>query len=157
MASLKLFPIWLFVVFQSFSCVRPFEPHEWQRARLPRSSLSPRVCWNSCPLSQMPSNHLTFWCSLLLLPSISPSNRVFSKILRFVSGGQSIGASASASFLQKNIYCWFPLGLTGLFSLLSNGTLRSLIQHHSSKASVLWCSAFFMAQLSQPYITTGKR
>ena len=121
MASLKLFPIQLFVVFQSFSCVRPFEPHERQHARLPCSSLSPGVCWNSCPLSQMPSSHLTLCCSLLLLPSVSPSNMVFSKILYFVSGGQSIGVSASASFLQNNIYCWFPLGLTGLFSLLSKG------------------------------------
>ena len=126
MASLKLFPIRLFVVSQSFSCVRPFEPHEWQHARLPCSSLSPGVCWNSCPSSQMPSNHLTLCCSLLLLPSISPSNRVFSKILHFVSGGQSTGASASASFLQKNIQCWFPLGLTGLISLLSKGLSRVL-------------------------------
>ena len=71
------------------------------------------------------------------------------------SGGQSIGASPSASVLPMNIQGWSPLGLTGLISLLSKG-LKSLLQHQSSKASVLWSSAFFMAQLSQPYMTTGK-
>ena len=51
---------------------------------------------------------------------------------------------------------WFPLGWTGLISLLSKGLSESLLQHHSSKASVLRCSAFFMVQLSHPYVTTGK-
>ena len=71
------------------------------------------------------------------------------------SGGQSIGASASASVLPMNIQDWFPLGLTGLISLQSK-TLKSLLQHHSSKASVLWCSAFFMVQLWHAYTATGK-
>ena len=60
----------------------------------------------------------------------------------FPSGGQSIGASASASVPPVNIQDWFPLGLTGLISLQFNG-LSSLLQYHSSKASILWCSAFF--------------
>ena len=72
----------------------------------------------------------------------------------FASCGQSIGSSASV--LPMNIQNWFHLGLTGLISLQSNGTLKSLFQHHSSKASILWCSAFFMVQLSHPYMTTGK-
>ena len=73
----------------------------------------------------------------------------------FASGGQNIGASASASVLPTNIQDWFPLGLTGWISLQSKG-LSSLLQHHSSKASVLWHSAFLIGQLSHPYVTTGK-
>ena len=74
----------------------------------------------------------------------------------FASGGQSIGASASASVLPMNIQGWFSLGLTGFFLLAVQGTLKSLIQYHSSKSSILWRSAFFMAQLSHLYMTTGK-
>ena len=62
---------------------------------------------------------------------------------------------ASASVLPKNSQDWFPLGLTGLISLQSK-RFKSLLQHHSSKASILWCSAFFLVQLSHPYMTTGK-
>ena len=75
----------------------------------------------------------------------------------FASGGQSIGASASASVLPTNIWDWFPLELGGLLSLQSKGLSRvfsNTIVH--SKASVLQHSAFFMAQLSHPYMTTGK-
>ena len=71
----------------------------------------------------------------------------------FASGGQSIGASASASVLPMNLQDRFPLWLTGLISLKS--LLKSLL-HHSSKASLLWYSAFFMVQLSHPYMTTVK-
>ena len=71
----------------------------------------------------------------------------------FVSGGQSIVASASV--LPMNIQGWFPLGLIGLISLQSKG-LKSPLQHHNSKASVLQHSTFFMVQLSHPYMTTGK-
>ena len=74
----------------------------------------------------------------------------------FKSGGQSIGASALASVLPINIQCWSPLGLTGWISLLSKGLSRVFLQHHSSKTSVLWCSAFFIFQLSHPYMITGK-
>ena len=61
----------------------------------------------------------------------------------FTSGGQSIGVSASASVLSINVQCWFPLGLTGLISLLSKG-FSEVLQYHNLKASVLWRSAFFM-------------
>src|SRR5574337_809297 len=80
----------------------------------------------------------------------------------FASGGQSIGVSASASVLPMNIHDRFPLGWTGWISLQSKGllavqgTLKNLLQHHSSKASILWCSALFMVQLSHPYTTPGK-
>ena len=69
--------------------------------------------------------------------------------------GQSIGVSASASVLPMNIQGQFPLGLTGLISSLSKGLLR-VFSNNSLKASLLWCSAFFMVQLSHPYMTTGK-
>ena len=74
----------------------------------------------------------------------------------FASGGQSIGLSASASVLPMNIQNRFHLGWTGWITLQSKGTLKSLLQHHSSKASVLRRSAFFIVQLSHPYMTTGK-
>ena len=68
----------------------------------------------------------------------------------------NIGASASASVLPLNIQDWFPWGLTGWISLQSKGLFKSLLQHHISKASILWHSAFFIAQLSHPHMTTGK-
>ena len=74
----------------------------------------------------------------------------------FASGSQSTGVSASASVLPMNIQDWFPLGWTGLISLPVQWTLKSLLQQHSSNASILWCSAFFIVQLLHPYMTSGK-
>ena len=106
--------------------------------------------------------------SLLKLMSISSSVVPFFSCLQsfaasgsfpmiqfFTSGGQSIGVSASTSVLPMNIQNWFPLGWTGWISAVQ-GTLKSLLQHHSSKASILLHSAFFIVQLSHPYMTTGK-
>ena len=98
------------------------QPHELQHDRLPCPSLSPWVCWNSGPLieSMMPSNYLIICHPLLPLPSIFPSISSFPISQLFTSGGQGIGASASASVLPKNIIQgWFPLGLTSFISLLS--------------------------------------
>ena len=103
----------------------------------------------------MPCNHLILYCPLLFLPLIFPSSVSFLLSWLFALGGQSIGASASASVLPMNIEGWFPLGLTDLISLKSEG-LSNHLQHHSSKASILQCSASFMVQRSQPYMTTGK-
>ena len=97
----------------------------------------------------MLSNHLIL-CHPLLLPSIFPSFEVFS-----TSGGQSIGASTSASVLPINIQGWFLLGLTGFDLLAVQGTVKSLLQHHNSKTSILQCSVFYMIQLSHQYMTTG--
>ena len=101
--------------------------------------------------SVMPSNHLTLCRPLLLLPSIFPSIRVFSKesVLhirwpKYWSFRFSITTSNEFSGL-------IPLGF-----LAVQGTLKSLFQHHSSKASILHCSAFFIVQLSHPYMTPGK-
>ena len=73
----------------------------------------------------------------------------------FASGGQSVGVSASASVLPMNIQDLFTLGWTGWISLQSKGLLR-VFSNTSSKASILWCSAFFMVHFSYPYMTTGK-
>ena len=89
----------------------------------------------------------------LLLLSIFPRTRVvfFPPISHFFTlGGQSIGASASTPILPMYIQGWFPLGLTGLISLLSKG-LSSLLRHHGLKVSVIQCSAFFIVQLSHLY------
>ena len=95
---------------------------------------------------------LILWCPLLLLPLIFPSIRDFSTFLLsqlFSSDDQNTGASTSASVLPTSIQDWFSLRLTGLISLLSKGLSgSSLLQHNSLKGSVLWCSAFFMVQLS---------
>ena len=100
----------------------------------------------------MPSNHLIL-CHPLLLPSVFPSIRAFPMSQFFTSGGQNIGASVLV--LPMNIQDW-SLGLTGLISLQSKGTLKSLLQHHGSKVSIVWGSAFLVVQLSHPYMTTGK-
>ena len=99
------------------------------------------------------SNHLTLWRPLLLLSSIFPSIRVFSSELSFyIRWPKYWSFSISPSM---NIQGCFPLGLTGLISLLSRG-LSSLLQYHSLKSSVLQCSAFFTVQLSHVFMTTGK-
>ena len=103
----------------------------------------------------MPSNHLILCHPLLLLPSIFPRIRVFSKESVLHIRCQSTGVSSSASVLPMNIQDWFPLGLTGWISFQSKGLSR-VLQNYSSKASILQRSAFFTVQLSHPYMTTGK-
>ena len=106
--------------------------------------------------SMMPSNYLILCLPLLLLPSIFPRIRVFSSesVLRirwpkYWSFSFSISLSNEYSGLISFKIDWFDL-------LAVQGTLKSLLQHHNSKASILRCSAFFMVQLSHPYMTTGK-
>ena len=106
--------------------------------------------------SVMPSNHLILCCHLLLLPSILPSIRVFSKesALRITwpkygSFSYNISSSNEHPGLISFRMDWLDF-------LAVQGTLRSLLQHHNSKASILQCSAFFIVQLSHPYMTTGK-
>ena len=136
--------VWLFATPWTAACqTLPFFTNSWSLLKLMFIE------------SVMPSNHLIFCCLLLLLPSIFPN--IFPMSQLFTSGGQSIRASASALVLPVSIQGWFPLGLTGFISLLPiHGTLKSLLQHHNWKASVLRFSAFFMVQLSHPYMTTGK-
>ena len=88
-------------------------------------------------------------------PQSFPASGSFPVSTLFGSGGRSIGVSASASVLPISIQEWSPLGWTGWISLQSKG-LKSFLQHHSSKASILQCSAFFIVQYSHPCMTTGK-
>ena len=106
--------------------------------------------------SGMPSNHLFFCCPLLFLPSIFPSIRIFSsesvlhiKWPKYWSISFTISPSSEYSGLISFRADWLDL-------LAVQGTLKSLLQHRNSKASVLQCSAFFVVQLSHPYITNGK-
>ena len=85
-----------------------------------------------------------------------PASGSFQMSRFFASGGWSIGALASASVLPVNSQNWFPLGWTGLISLQSKRLSRVFPQHHSSKESILECSAFFIVQFSYPHMTTGK-
>ena len=104
----------------------------------------------------MPSNHLILCCPLLLPPLIFPSIRVFSNesALRI---GWSKYWSFSFSIYPSNEYSGLTSFRMDRLDLLAvQGTLKSLLQHHSSKASILLCSAFFTVQLSHPYMTTGK-
>ena len=127
--------------------------HGQQHTRLPCPPPTPGTFSNSCPPSR--------WCHpscfpLLLLPSIYSSIRVFSNesVLcirwpKHCSFSFSISSSNEYSGLISFRIDWFDL-------LAVQRTLKSLLQHHSSKASIVWCSAFFMVQLSHPYMTTGK-
>ena len=106
--------------------------------------------------SVMPSNHLILCNPLLLLPSVFPSIRAFSNELvlhirwpKYWSFTFSISPANEYSGLISFRIDWFDL-------LVIQGTLKSLLQHHSSKASILWHSVFFMVQVSHPYMTTGK-
>ena len=112
---------------------------------------------DSCPLSQW--CYLTTsssGCPLLFLPSIFPSIRVF-PIESALHFRWPKFWSFSFSISPSNEYSWFSFRIY-LFDLLAiQGTLKSLLQHHSLKASILWCSAFFMVQLLHPHMTTGKK
>ena len=104
----------------------------------------------------MPFNHLILYRPLLLLPSIFPSIRVFSNESVLTSVGQSIRASASASVLPMNTQRLISFRMDCLDLLAVQGTLKSLLQHHSSKVPIHQHSAFFIVQLSHIYMTTGK-
>ena len=141
---------------QSLSCVQLFAT-PWTAA-----------CWASLYITNsqsllklmsielvMPSNHLILCCPLLLLPSIFPSIRVFSnesdlriRWPKYWSFSFNINPSNEYSGLISFRVEWLDF-------LVVQGTLKSLLQQHSSKASILWCSAFFIVQLSHPYMTTG--
>ena len=143
---------------QSLSHIRLFAT-PWTAAS--QVSLSITSSWSFLRLMSieavMPSNHLILCHPLLLLPSIFPSIRVFSNesVLhirwpKYWDFSFSISPSNEYSGLISFTMDWFNL-------LAVQGTLKSLLQHHSSEASALWGSAFFMVQLSHPYVTTGKK
>ena len=139
------------VVVQLLSCVQLFvTPRTTER----QASLS--ITNSRSLIKHMPSNHLILCCPLLLLTSIFPSIRVFSYESALPIRWPKYG-SFSFSISPSNEYSWLTYFSIDWFGLLAvQGILKSLLQHHSSKASVLWGSAFFMVQFSHPYMTTGK-
>ena len=131
-------------------------PHEPQHARPPCPSPTPGVYSNSCLSSRWHHPTISSCCPLLLLPSIFPSIMVFSnesvlhiRWTKHWSFSFRISPSNEYSGLISFSIDWLDLPAV-------QGTLKSLLQHHSSKASILWRSAFFIVQHSHPYMTTGK-
>ena len=131
-------------------------PHELQHPRPPCPSPAPGVYSNSCPLSQWCHPTISSCHPLLLPPSVFPSIRVFAnesalrvRWPKYWSFSFSISPSNEYSGLVS-------FRMDSLDLLAIQGTLKSLLQHHRSKASILQCSAFFIIQLSHPYMTTGK-
>ena len=141
---------------QSLSCIRLFATPWTTACQASLSITNSRVYSNSCPLSQWCHPTISSCCSLLLPPSIFPSIRVFPSVSalhitwpKCWSFSLSISLSGEYSGLISFRIGWFDL-------LAVQGTLKSLLQHHSSKASILWHSAFFIALLSHLYMSTGK-
>ena len=138
------------------SCPTLCNPMNRSMPGLPVHHQLPESTQTMSIVSVMPSNHLILCLPLLLLPSIVPSIRVFS--------------NESALCIKWPKYCPFSFNISlsnehpGLISFRMDWldppavqrTLKSILQHHSSKASILWCSVFFIVQLSHPYMTTGK-
>ena len=135
------------------------QPHEQQHARPPSPSPTPGVYPNFCPLSQW--CHPTISSSVIPFsscPQSLPASRSFPMSQLFASGGQSIGVSASASVLPMNTQDWSPLGWPGSNVITVQGTLKSLLQHHSlvpvySRAGGIWkqmyqwCKLLFLSKL----------
>ena len=134
--------------------LRPIEPqHTKPSCPSPTAGVQP----NPCPSS--------WWCPPTILSSVVPFSLCpqslpalgsFQMSQLFASDGESIGVSASTSVLPMNTQDLISFRIDWLDLLAVQGTLKSLLQHHSSRASNLWCSAFFVVQLSHPYTTTGK-
>ena len=132
-----------------------FWPHGLQHTRLPCPSPTPKMCSNSCPSSWWyhPTTSSSVFPFSSCLQSF-PTSESFPMGQIFTSGGRSIGVSASGSVNEHPGLISFRIDWLDLLAV--QGTLKSLLQHHSSKASILLCSAFFIVQLSHPYMTTGK-
>ena len=142
---------------QSLNHVQLMAIHEQQHTRPPCPSPTPEACSNSCLLNRW--CHPTISSSVVpfsSLPQYFPASGSFPLSQFFISGGQSIGVSAS-NISPSNEYSGlisFRIHWLDLFAV--QVTLKSLFQHHSSKSSILQCFAFFIVQLSHPYMTTGK-
>ena len=152
--SFIIIEIWLtmLLLFSHSVMSNSLQPYGLQHTRLPCPSLSPRVCSNSCHWvsDAIESSHPL--SPPFLLPSIFPSIRMFSK-----ESDLCIRWSFSFIISPSNEYSeLISFRIDWLDLLAVQGTLKSLLQHHSSKASILQHSAFFMVQLSHPYMTTGK-
>ena len=145
------------VQFSSVDHVQLCNPMDCSMPGLPVHQPAPGVYSDSCPLSQL--------CHPTILSSVFPfsfhlqpfsASGSFPTSQFFASDGQSIGVSASVSVLNDEYSGLISFRMDWLDLPAVQGTLKSLLQHHSSKASILWPSAFFRVQLSHPYMTTGK-
>ena len=132
------------------------QPHGQQHTRLPCPSLTPKLAQTHVHHLVIPSNHLTLCHPHLLLPSIFHSIRVFSSesVLCIRWPKYRSFSSGISSFNEYSGLISFRIDCFDLLAV--QGTLKSLLQHHSSKASKIWCSAFFMVQLSHMYMILGK-
>ena len=146
-----------FSSFQSLSHVQLFAT-PWTAAR--QASLSITRSRSSLRLasieSVMPSSYLILCHPLLLLPPIPPSIKVFSNETTLLMRCPKYWSFSFSIIPSKEIPGLISFRMDWLDLLAVQGTLKSLLQHHSSKASILWCSAFFIVQLSHPYMATGK-
>ena len=131
-------------------------PHESQHARPPCPSPTPRVHPLTSIRSVMPSSHLILCHPLLLLPTIPPSIRVFSSESTLHMRWQKYWSLSFSIIPSKEMPGLISFKMDWLDLLAVQGNLKSLLQHHSSKASILRRSGFFTVQLSHPYMTTGK-
>ena len=130
-------------------------PHGLQHARLSSLSLSPWVCSNSS-IESMPSSHFILCFPLLLLPLIFSRIRVFSNesVLRLRWPKYWCFSFSISPFNEYSGLIYFRIDWFNLLAI--QGTLKSLLQHHNLKVSILWHSPVFMVQLSHPYMTTGR-
>ena len=143
-------------LFLFFSCEvmsDPLQPRGLQQARVPWPSLFSGVCSNSCPLSQ--------WCHPIISSLSSPTfNLPDQRLFKWVSSSHQVPKywSFSFSISPSNEYSGLISFRIDCFDLLAvQGSLKGLLQHHSSKASILQCSSFFIVQYSHSYMTTGKK
>ena len=131
-------------------------PHRLQHTRFPCPSPTPGACSNSRSLSVMPSNHLILCWPLLLLPSILPSIRVFSNESALCIRKPKYWSFSFSISLSKDYLGFISFRIDWFELLAVQGTLKSLLQHHSSKPLILQLSVFLMVELSHLYLTTGK-
>ena len=152
-----LLPLQHSVQYSSVAQLCPtLQPHRLQHTRPPCPSPTPRVYSKLMSIeSVMPSNHLILCCPVLLLPSIFPSIRVFSNKSAFRSRWPKYW-SFSFNISPSNEHSGLISFRIDWLDLAVQGTLKNLLQHHSTKASILQRSAFLIVQLSHPYMTTGK-
>ena len=132
------------------------QPHGLQQASLPVYHQSQSMLKLMSIKLVMLSNHLILCCLFLLLPSIFPRNRVFSNYSTIRMMWPKYWSFSISIIPSKEIPGLISFRMDWLDLLAVQGTLKSLLQHHSSKASILWPSAFFMVQLSHPYMTLEK-
>jgi len=139
-------------------CLTPCDPMDCSMPDfLTCPSLSPRVCSNSCPLSRWWHPTISSSVTHFSYSQYFPASGFFPVRQIFLSGSQSIGASASASISPSTEYAGLISFRIDWFDLLAvQGTLKRILQDYNLKASILWCSTFFMVHLSHLYMTTGK-